>query len=304
LPDNIADMCVTSPPYYCLRDYGLEEQIGFENSPDEYINRLVNVFREVKRVIKPNGTLWVVIGDSYAYSIKGTGGGTNKGNSGSFYNQTKINLSGYKPKDLIGIPWMLAFALRSDGWYLRSEIIWLKYNAMPESVTDRPTASHETIFLLSKEPKYYYNYRAIMEPAVNGDPNMPRGSLGALSMNGGRRKQDESGRRYEGFNDRYFNGSVREYRNKRNVWAVNTKPYQGAHFAVFPPDLIRPCILAGSRPNGIVLDPFIGSGTTAVVAIEESRSYIGIEINPKYVELAEERIRQAEYNYQYRLFNE
>jgi len=292
LPDGIIDTCVTSPPYFGLRDYGINGQIGLEETPDEYIAKLVEVFREVKRVLRDDGTLWIVIADSYAGSGKGGAAypenakkykqGTSKGMLGAVAT-TKVKTPNCKSKDLIGVPWMLAFALRADGWYLRQDIIWHKTNSMPESVTDRCTKAHEYIFLLSKSPRYYFDNDAVKEPAVNGDPNPPRGSKGVMRVNSGRRKQEHAG------------GGRTEpvvTRNRRDVWTVTTKPYKGAHFAVFPPDLIRPCIMAGSRKGGIVLDPFLGSGTTAAVALKEGRGYVGIEINPKYVKLANLRIKK------------
>jgi len=201
--------------------------------------------------------------------------------------------SGLIAKDLVGIPWRVAFALQADGWYLRSDIIWHKPNAMPESVTDRPTKSHEYIFLLSKSPKYYYNHEAIKEDAVEGDSSRPRGSVGVIDnpLNGGRRKQDGVGSRlYEGFNGRHFSKPPLEKRNKRDVWTVSTKPYSGAHFATFPPDLIEPCILAGCPEGSTVLDPFNGAATTGLVALRHSRNYLGIELNPEYVEISKHRI--------------
>lgn len=296
LPSNTVNCCVTSPPYYGLRDYGVEGQIGLEETPDAYIARLVDVFREVRRVLSDDGTLWVNIGDSYAGS--GKGGQSEKKRSENwqpvYANHGKT--CGLKPKDLIGIPWMLAFALRADGWFLRQEIIWSKPNAMPESVKDRPTRAHENIFLFTKSKQYYYDYEAIQEPCLDGDPNMPRGSKGVLGhQNGGTRKQDGHGRRHAGFNDRYFDGSRRVLRNKRSVWTVATQPYAGAHFAVFPPELIRPCIRAGCSVGGVVLDPFMGSGTTAIVALEEGRHYLGIELNEQYIKgMAEPRITVTE----------
>lgn len=307
LPDALCDMCVTSPPYYGLRDYGNSNQIGLEKTPDEYIAKLVDVFRNVWRVLKADGTLWIVIGDSYA----GSGGGgqsshmrsenwrpeyprigeTARKNAVTKHAGDTRAYEDIKPKDLIGIPWMLAFALRNDGWYLRSDIIWQKPNAMPSSVKDRPTTSYEHIFLLAKSRKYYYDYEAIMEPAVNGDPTSPRGSKGSRP-NAGLRKQDMIGnRQYTGFNERYV--PVKK-RNKRDVWTVPTQPIKDAHFATFPEKLIRPCILAGSRIGGTVLDPFIGSGTTAIVALAEGRHYIGIDVNEDYVRLAEQRIKSRE----------
>ncbi len=292
LDDNSIDCCVTSPPYYGLRDYGVDGQIGLENTLEEYIKKLVIVFREVKRVLKDEGTLWLNLGDSYAGSGKGQweyGKGQKE-----VYVPTKDSPqcklpkvpASLKPKDLMGIPWRVAFALQEDGWYLRSDIIWYKPNAMPESVKDRPTKAHEYIFLFSKSKHYYYDYEAIKEPCVDGDPNPPRESKGVLgNMNQGRRKQDLVGKRqYTGFNERY---KPREYRNKRTVWAVPTVPFKESHFATFPPKLIEPCILAGCPVGGIVLDPFTGSGTTAQVALELQRNFIGFELNPKYIEIAE-----------------
>ena len=247
-----AQMCVTSPPYYGLRNYGDEEnQIGLEESPEEYIQNLVEVFRKVRDNLTDDGTLWLNIGDSYYNYRPGKGQALSK--------QTVSNtrqdlpdkcarrgnkLKGLKEKDLIGIPWMLAFALRADGWYLRQDIIWNKPNPMPESVRDRCTKSHEYIFLLSKSQNYYFDVDAIKEPT----------------------------------------------RRKRSVWTVNNKPYKGAHFAVFPPDLIEPCIRAGSREGDIVLDPFMGSGTTAMVAKSLKRYYMGCELHEEYGDLMEERV--------------
>jgi DNA modification methylase len=270
------DACITSPPYFRLRDYGVEGQIGIEATPEEYTRNLVAVFRGVRRTLRDNGTLWLVIGDSYA--------GSHCGQSGPI-----------KPKDLIGIPWRVAFALQADGWILRQDIIWHKPNAMPESVKDRCTRAHEYIFMFSKSPHYYYDHEAIKEKAVDGDPRPPRGSKGGGKENSGRRKQDGHGRRYEGFNKRYHSAEHPPVtkRNRRSVWSVTTKPCKEAHFAVFPPDLIKPCILAASRPGGVVLDPFCGSGTTGVVALENNRNFMGIEINPEYCRLANERINGA-----------
>lgn len=265
LEDESVNMCVTSPPYFNLRDYGVEGQIGTETSPDEYISRLVSVFSDVKRVLKPDGTLWVVIADSYAGSGKGrckdgtwkSAGGKQDTNIGSCKGiLTKTTAQGCKPKDLIGIPWLLAFALREDGWYLRSDIIWDKSgNVFPESVRDRCTKAHEYIFMFSKSRNYYFDSDSIKEPAA-GQENTDR-------------------------------------RNKRDVWHVNTHPYSKAHFATYPPELIRPCILAGCPKGGTVLDPFIGSGTTAYVAKQEGRDYVGIEIQPEYEALIYDRIAEA-----------
>lgn len=278
IPDNYVDVCVTSRPYYGLRDYGVDGQIGLEKTPDEYIQRLTAVFREVRRVLKDDGTLWIVIGDSY------------------------------KDKSLIGIPWLLAFALRADGWYLRDDIIWVKPNPMPESVRDRCTKSYEHIFMLSKSPRYYFDGEAIAEPTAESttrrlSQNIDRqsGSSRAYGKTNGAMKAVApryGGKKYTATPDifnRTKSGNMYDYspcRNKRNVWTVTTKPYKGAHFATFPPDLIEPCILAGSRKGGIVLDPFLGSGTTAAVAKQLNRNYIGIEINEGYKPLIEERMKR------------
>ena len=277
LPDGIVQTCVTSPPYFGLRDYGVKGQIGLEETPDDYIQRLLLVFREVRRVLRDDGTLWLNLGDSYAGSGKGgqsdekrsTNWQPEYGNKGARY--------GLKPKDLIGIPWRVAFALQADGWYLRQDIIWHKPNPMPESVTDRCTKAHEYIFLLSKSERYYFDNEAIQEPAQN---------WGTRDRDG----KAESGLTgltpHRGLN---YSGD-RETRNKRSVWTVATKPYKGAHFATFPPDLITPCILAGAPVGYTVLDPFVGSGTTAAVAKSLGRRYIGIELNREYLTLAEERL--------------
>ena len=291
--DGKARMCVTSPPYYGLRNYGSEEnQIGQEQTPEEFIDNLVKVFREVRNVLTDDGTCWINIGDSYYNYRPGRGQGLVK--------QTVSNtrqdlpdvcprrgnrLEGLKEKDLIGIPWMLAFALRADGWYLRQDIIWHKPNPMPESVRDRCTKSHEYIFLLSKSPKYYYNHEAIKEKAVGErwGGNKP------INMDN---TKDT---------DNQFSGLTRprkmvyDKRNKRSVWKVVTKPYKGAHFAVFPEELIEPCILAGSEKGDIVLDPFMGSGTTAVAAKSHGRHYIGCELHEEYGKLIQKRLSERSF---------
>lgn len=250
--------CITSPPYYGLRDYGITGQIGAENTPEEYINKLVDVFREVRRVLRPDGTLWVNIGDTYATGTKAKRQQSKNPGVGSNRQEAQNSVGrvgtpkGCKTKDLIGIPWTLAFALRKDGWYLRQDIIWHKQNAMPESVKDRCTKSHEYIFLLSKSDRYYFDAAAISEQAAEK--------------------------------------SATSRRNKRDVWTINTGGFRGAHFAVFPEKLVEPCILAGCPEGGTVLDPFTGSGTTGVVAKQTGRNFIGIEINPEYCEMAERRI--------------
>ena len=297
-PDSV-DTCITSPPYFGLRDYGVDGQIGLERSPDEYVQRLVKVFREVRRILRPHGTLWLVIGDSYAGSSKGRkADGTHhsgKPSKSSEYVGTsgghlwRADTPGCKPKDLIGIPWMLAFALRADGWYLRQDIIWNKPNCMPESVRDRCTKSHEHIFLLSKSRQYYFNADAIREPYTaekrSGERrSYPNGCASSYNMQNGHLKQ------HGNFAGLPLN---EEGRNKRDVWNINTANYHGAHFAVFPEKLVESCILAGSHKGGTVLDPFAGSGTTGVVAKRLGRSFIGIELNPEYRQLAAERIAAA-----------
>ncbi len=299
VPDEKVDCCVTSPPYYGLRDYGVAGQIGLEETPDEYIDRLVDIFREVRRVLKPDGTLWVVIADSYAGSGKGAAAypenaakykqGTNKGMVGAV-NTTKVKTPGIKPKDLIGIPWMLAFALRADGWYLRSDIIWNKPNVMPESVKDRCTKSYEHVFMLAKSRRYYFDSEAVMVPAhYDGrKETLNKGSSkyqDTVVPGHSPQSQHTAGKPHERW--RFKDG--KPVKNRRDVWTVCTRPYKGAHFATFPPELIEPCILAGSRTGGTVLDPFIGSGTTAEVASQLGRDCIGIELNPEYATLIKER---------------
>ncbi|WDD93863.1 site-specific DNA-methyltransferase [Burkholderia sp. FERM BP-3421] len=248
-----AQMCVTSPPYFGLRDYGVSSQIGLENSPAEYVAEMVSVFRHVRDVLSDDGTLWLNIGDSYAanrsYQVPSTKGGRKHGESQAAGGRGSKVPEGMKAKDLMGIPWMLAFALRDDGWYLRQEIIWHSPNSMPERVTDRCVGAHEHIFLFSKRSKYYFDFEAIQETSVGG----------------GRRR-------------------------KRDVWVVNSAAYRGAHGAVFPPKLIEPCVLAGSRPGDVVLDPFMGSGTTAEVALRTGRAYIGCELNAEYKTLIDARV--------------
>ncbi len=247
--DGTFQVCVTSPPYWGLRDYGIDGQIGAETSVDDYLADLVAVFREVRRTLRDDGTLWLNIGDSYT-----SGGRTwrdtdekNPARGMSYRAPTPIGL---KPKDLVGVPWRLAMALQADGWYLRADIIWHKPNCQPESVKDRPTRSHEYVFLLSKTERYFYDHEAIKEPTTNGNDS----------------------------------------RNRRTVWAINTEPYSGAHFAVFPPELVRLCVLAGSKPDTVVLDPFMGSGTTGAVAIDSGRHFVGIELKPEYAALARQRL--------------
>lgn len=341
LPDNSIDCCVTSPPYYALRDYGIEGQLGLENTPEEYIAKMTEVFMEVYRVLKDDGTLWLNIGDSYwgggwrNAQFNEHSGDLQKGSKGTYCGETMPACKGiqgvYKPKDLIGIPWMLAFSLRNAGWYLRQDIIWAKPNPMPESVTDRCTKSHEYMFLLSKSQKYYFDHEAIQEPAVSSDKPRVFGAnnqVGTLRNNVGAvfkpKKQPRfGGNKYGENSDPHFSTySGKEWqpktkncqydgqepnsmhlrreeelpdeeyyvRNKRDVWQVNVKPCKEAHFATYPPDLVRPCILAGCPVGGVVLDPFMGSGTTALVAKGIGRDYIGIELNPEYKAIAERRL--------------
>lgn len=313
LPDESIDCCVTSPPYWGLRDYGEPGQLGLEKTPEEYIEKMVMVFAEVKRVLKPDGTLWLNIGDSYCSS--GTGSSTEKSTiTGGLKNQiesgkrpSKLHIKGIKPKDLVGIPWMLAFALRDSGWYLRQDIIWNKPNPMPESVTDRCTKTHEYIFLLSKCAKYHFDQRAILEPV---SPNTHarlsqdlQNQIGSERANGGKknngnmkavsRKVSEPG--YGIKNNRSFDNAMAimpTERNKRSVWTVTTEAFSEAHFATFPEKLITPCILAGCPKDGIVLDPFMGAGTTALVAMSHGRKFIGLELNPKYIKIANKRLKQ------------
>lgn len=362
LADKSVNCCVTSPPYWGLRDYGVPGQIGLERTPEEYVAAMLEVFREVRRVLRDDGTLWLNMGDSYAGSAQGWGhdgqysGPKQSTNRGSLNQPKRIDdtvgferptnyissrqPNGLKPKDLVGIPWMLAFALRTDGWYLRSDIIWSKPNPMPESVTDRPTKAHEYIFLLSKSGRYYYDQEAILEPASEnthmrlsqnlalqigshranggGKTNGPMKAVGRKAAGtprndgdrwngnngrGFRSKQDETGnRRYTGFNERWkvkhnasFDASVClpvTERNKRTVWTVNAQGFAEAHFATFPEDLIKPCILAGCPAGGTVLDPFAGSGTTLLVARNLQCKGIGLELNPAYIEIAKRRLSQ------------
>lgn len=322
LDSESVQCCVTSPPYFQLRDYGVDGQIGLEDTPEEFIAKLVEVFHEVKRVLKPDGTLWVNIADSYAGSGKGrnadgrhsdAGGKNSKQstNTGAVMGRLKktVTSEDAKPKDLLGIPWMLAFALRADGWYLRSDILRKKTNPIPESVKDRPTRCHEYIFLLSKSRTYYYDYEAVMEDAVGYNNAEVAGSEGTLRLNTRRRKGNAKSFRGGGAytNNRSFDNSAeveREThgnvenktgkRNLRDVWSVATQGTKEAHFATFPEKLIEPCILAGTKAGDVVLDPFAGSGTTGIVAHRYGREFIGIELNEEYAELARRRISDVQ----------
>lgn len=295
LPDESVQMCVTSPPYWGLRDYGVEGQLGLEKTPEEFIAKMVAVFAEVRRVLKKDGTAWVNMGDSYVGS--GMTGGTNskegelKRTSRMFSGNRRDTVPGLKPKDLCGIPWMLAFALRADGWYLRSDIIWHKPNPMPESVTDRPTKSHEYIFLLTKSERYFYDVDAIKETQSPGtferygNGKAPRKvTVKAFASEAGEVLSNSDYK--QSCPDAILPDGCR---NKRTVWTVPTFGCAEAHFATYPPDLIKPCILAGSRPGDTVLDPFGGSGTSGQVALELGRKAILIELNPKYIPLIDKR---------------
>ena len=281
-------VCVTSPPYYGLRDYGHDGQLGLEKTPEEYVSNMVEVFRLVRELLADDGTLWLNLGDSYYNYRPGKGQAlvkqsvsNNKQDLPDTCARRGNKFDGLKEKDLIGIPWMVAFALRADGWYLRSDIIWHKPNPMPESVTDRPTKAHEYIFLMSKSQKYYYDAEAIKEPAKNW------GARDRSQMRGG---TTDPKLKHHGLSDGDCEASGR---NKRSVWTVPTKSYSGAHFATYPPELIIPCILAGSRPGDIVFDPFFGSGTTGETAERLGRKWIGCELNQQYQELQKKRTSQV-----------
>ncbi len=356
LPDKSVHCCVTSPPYWGLRDYGtaswdggdpvcnhqgkpmatkaninrncgtgndiknstarefyknicgkcgairIDSQIGLEQTPDEYIAQMVAVFRDVRRVLKDDGTLWLNIGDSYASfrdgkatpdSTRGDSLGTlvPKGKASNRMASTFTGTA-IKHKDLIGIPWRVAFALQEDGWWLRQDIIWHKPNPMPESVTDRCTKAHEYIFLLSKSQQYYFNNEAIKEPSITWNPNAKSQKLDITNIKGNMSNRGVT-RTTEGLNMKSQSEKTKETRNKRDVWSVPVRPFKGAHFATFPPKLIEPCILAGCPPDGTVLDPFFGAGTTGLVAQQHGRNWIGCELNPVYAEMATKRIKDA-----------
>ena len=336
MPDESIDCVVTSPPYWGLRNYSTDGQIGLEPTIQEYIDVMTEIFSEVKRVLKDDGTLWLNMGDTYATKSGTYGGdekykGLHKGQgSSSTREQPDPKVNGLKHKDLCGMPWRVAFALQADGWYLRSDIIWHKPNPMPESVTDRPTKSHEYIFLMSKSTKYYYDAEAIKEQSKypNG-PNSPqnikspygqgftrknRSPTGWDTGNGDHKnkicrykpdKQRGHGRRHAGFNDRWDHMTKEEQcskgANKRTVWTIPTQGYSEAHFATYPVNLIYPCIKAGCRPGGTVLDPFMGSGTTAIVAERLNRKWDGIEINQDYCDIAVDRIKKETAQYKLEL---
>lgn len=309
LESESVNCCVTSPPYWNLRDYKIKDQIGQEDTVEEYTQSIVEVFREVYRVLRNDGTLWLNVGDTYCSTAPGTMGASlhikecRQETKEARRKYRPLTPSGMKPKDLIGVPWMLAFALRADGWYLRQDIIWAKNNPMPESVRDRCTKSHEYIFLLSKSAHYYFDSEAISEPVTestvkrlsqdvenqNGSDRIPgknNGNMKAVAPRYGGNKYTANP---EVFN-RTKSGNAYDFRpmrNKRSVWTVSTQPFKESHFATYPPKLIEPCILAGCPAGGIVLDPFMGSGTTAMVAMQLQRNYIGFELNPEYIKIAE-----------------
>lgn len=295
MPEASVDCCVTSPPYFGLRDYGVEGQLGMEPTPEAFVQAMVEVFREVRRVLKPSGTLWLNLGDSYAGARKGghpsdtstlNGPASRAPRTASRRRDNEqIPRSdwarpGLKTKDLIGIPWRLAFALQADGWWLRCDMIWEK-NCMPESVKDRPTRNHEYVFLLSKSERYHCDMKAIEE-----DGAVAAGTRAAKGANVRSDLKDVNGRPPE-----YWEYTGK--RNKRSVWKVNTQPFKGAHFAVMPEALVEPCILAGCPEGGVVLDPFTGSGTVGAVALKNFRRFIGIELNPAYAAMATRRIAAA-----------
>lgn len=302
LPDCSVHACVTSPPYWSLRDYGVPGQLGLEATPEEYVAKLVAVFREVRRVLRDDGTLWLNLGDSYAGSWGNQGRKPDRGTQRKANGPMMQRFGGYgeldtrrrtgswvndhphlKPKDLVGIPWRVAFALQADGWYLRSDVVWAKPNPMPESVRDRPTKSHEYVFLLTKSERYYYDRRAVSEPTVSthGSGNgYRRAARLSYADGGGPRGSDAP-------------WQPAASRNRRTVWTVPTRPFKGAHFATFPEALVEPCILAGCPEGGTVLDPFFGAGTTGVVSARHGRGCIGIELNPAYAAIARERLSTA-----------
>lgn len=308
LANESVNCVVTSPPYWGLRDYGVEGQIGLEPTPDAFVAKMVEVFREVRRVLRSDGTLWLNLGDSYAAGGMGAGSGkqlTNRGTGvGGHMDKARKAPDGLKPKDLVGIPWRVALALQADGWYLRSDIIWHKPNPMPESVTDKPTKSHEYVFLMSKSERYHYDADAIKEDAKylgpNGAQQSPyaqgfgRRTPGEEQTRRARKTDGHENRRYDGFNDRWDakerEGNAPITRNKRSVWTIATAPFSEAHFATFPPELPELCIKAGCPAGGTVLDPFSGAGTTALVADRLQRHAIGIEANTDYVAMSERRI--------------
>lgn len=288
LPAGSVNCCVTSPPYWGLRDYGVRGQLGLEATPAEYVANMVRVFREVRRVLADDGTLWLNLGDSYCASATGSFNGGSaifagrdlSGHASATVDKSKV--PGLKPKDLVGIPWTVALALRDSGWWLRSEVIWHKPAVMPDSTEDRPTRDHEHLFLLAKSARYFYDHEAVAEPVAAATRN-DRVDTGRFRPDRGYPGSASGG-----------NGRLgdKETRNVRTVWKISAKPYPGAHFATFPPELPERCIKAGCPVGGTVLDPFHGSGTTMQVARELGRAYVGVELNPAYIELSKNRVRQ------------
>lgn len=324
LPDQSVHCCVTSPPYWGLRDYGVSGQIGLESSPQEYVAALMPIFHEVHRVLRADGTLWLNLGDSYIgyhgnKKAHGSAAPSDKDGYRENMRITSVGADGLKNKDMAGIPWRVVFALQEQGWYLRCDIIWAKPNPMPESVQDRPTRAHEYLFLLSRSERYYYDHEAVREAAAPSCKGNAKTFRGGGAYTGGRSfdnstdaVRDSHGNAPQGDIRAVKRHSVRPgidvkggnqgmgkmtyplyTRNRRSVWSVATHPFPDAHFATFPPDLIRPCVLAGCPAGGVVLDPFFGAGTVGAVCVEEARRYIGIELNPDYVAMAERRIGQA-----------
>ena len=292
MDDKSVDCCVTSPPYWALRNYDMDGQLGQESTPEEYVEKLVEILGEVHRVLKDEGTLWLNLGDSYV----GTGAkGTHKdpknpkGRNGQQDKANNNKVAGLKPKDMVGIPWRVAFALQEYGWWLRSDIIWHKPNPMPIPVNDRPTSCHEHIFLLSKSQKYYYDKDAILEPLA--DPNKKDGP-NCSGFGGNKHAKNKDKTLNTAYSGLLYDATKLKGKNKRDVWTVSTSSYKEAHFAVYPPKLIEPCILAGCPDDGIVLDPFSGSGTTGVVAMNNGKNYIGIELNPEFAQLSHDRIKK------------
>jgi len=308
LKNEIVQCIVTSPPYWGLRDYGVEGQIGLEPTPELYVQQLTEIFREVRRVLRKDGTLWLNLGDSYAGSAQGWGkkgqcaGQKQKTNAGSSLERYLLDRppnyissrqpNGLKPKDLVGIPWRVAFALHADGWWLRSDIIWYKPNPMPESVRDRPTKAHEYVFLFAKSRKYYYDADAVKEECASGPSDIKKMIEG----------KDRIGGKHKGLSDNLNKASSAtrigrkravgspEGRNRRSVWTIATQPYKGAHFATFPEKLVEPCILAGSRPQDLILDPFAGTATVGRVCLKYQRRFVGLELKLDYIKLAQKRL--------------
>lgn len=297
IEDGSVQCCITSPPYWGLRDYGHDDQIGLESTPEQYVNNMVAVFREVWRILADDGVLWLNLGDSYAGNSSRA---SNNGRAGFGTEREGVfakSGNGLKPKDLVGIPWRVAFALQQDGWYLRQDIIWHKPNPMPESVTDRCTKAHEYVFLFSKNARYFFNYHAIQEPSVSYKPeqsvdnkssvkNEPRNIVGNMSERGVTRTT-------EGLSLKSQAEKTKETRNKRDVWTIPTKPFKGAHFAVMPEALVIPCLLAGSKIGDLIFDPFTGSGTVGAVAMQHQRNFVGTELNLEFAAIAEQRIQDA-----------